>query len=123
MDRRTIEALAEAIAHVSGYTDPSSPVYKARNPGALRPLDERHARDENGYRVFRSMLDGMQALMYDLDIKLRGRLSPESTLADLATAYGRHIAEAKAWANFLKKALDDETISPRTSIKRFFEEQ
>jgi hypothetical protein len=126
MQRRTLEALAEAISHVSGYTDPSSPVYRARNPGALKPRDERHTRDEHGFRVFNSVLDGMQALMRDLEIKLGvdgpGRLSADSTLSDLATAYGRQIAEAKAWANFLKRALDDESISPRTAIKRFIEE-
>lgn len=126
MNRFVLESLAEAIAHFSGYTDPSSAVFKARNPGALKPRDERHRRDENGLRVFNSVLDGMQALMRDLEIKLGvvgpGRLSPESTLTDLATAYGKHTAEAKAWANYLQKALADDSITARTAIKRFLEE-
>ena len=121
MNRQRLEALAEAIAHVSGYA-PGSPLYAARNPGGLRPTSEKHARDEHGNRVFRSVLDGMQALLFDLDIKVNGRLSPDSTLLDLAIAYHQQQA-AKAWARFLKSALHDDSINPNTVLKQFLEDK
>ena len=117
MNRQRLEALAEAIAHVSGYHQPDNPLYAARNPGALRPSSEKHARDSHGNRVFRSVLDGMQALLFDLEIKVNGRLSPGSTLADLAVAYHQQMA-AKAWARFLKSALHDDSINPNTPLDK-----
>lgn len=122
MNRQRLEALAEAIAHVSGYGNPAHPLYVARNPGGLRPTSEKHARDEHGNRVFRSMLDGMQALLFDLNIKVKGRLSADSTLLDLAIAYHQQSA-AKAWARFLKAALHDENINPSTPLKSFLEDK
>lgn len=123
MDRRVVEALAEAISHYSGYMEPSSPLYKARNPLGLRPMKPEHPFDEFGNRIFRSVLDGMQAAIFDLEVKLGGRLSPSSTLTDLATAYGRKATEAQAWARFLRQALDDQTISAKTEIQRFIEDK
>lgn len=121
MNRQRLEVLAEAIAHVSGYA-PGKPLYYARNPGGLKPTSEKHARDEFGNRVFRSMLDGMQALLFDLDIKVNGRLSEGSTLRDLAVAYHQELA-AKTWARFLKAALRDDTIGPHTALKDFLEDK
>lgn len=119
MNRKRLELLAEAIAHVSGY-QPGSPLYEARNPGGLRAISEKHARDVHGNRIFKSVLDGWQALIFDVDIKVNGRLSEGSTLADLALAYHRQTA-AKAWARFLKAAVQDDTISPNTVLKQFLE--
>src|SRR4051812_43054657 len=111
MDRRIVEAIAEAISHYSGYHEPTSPLYRARNPLGLRPLKPEHPFDEFGNRVFRSILDGMQAAIFDLEVKMGGRLGPSSTLADLATAYGKKPTEAQAWSRFLRAALDDTTIT------------
>jgi hypothetical protein len=122
MDRKTLEGIVEAIAHYSGYQQPDSALYAARNPIGLRPMKAEQPRDDQGYRVFRSMLDGMQAAMFDLEIKLTARLSPDSTLVDLATAYGRQMTEAQAWARFLRQALNDQNISARTPIRRFLNE-
>ena len=122
MDRKTLEGIVEAIAHYSGYQQPDSALYAARNPIGLRPMKAEHPRDEQGYRVFRSVLDGMQAAMFDLEIKLTARLSPDSTLVDLTTAYGRQMTEAQAWARFLRQALNDQNISARTPIRRFLNE-
>lgn len=121
MNRRRLEALADAIAHVNGYNSPTNPLYQARNPGGLRPTSETHARDAHGNRVFRSVLDGMQALLYDLEIKVNGRLPPDSTLVDLTKAYHQQAAAAKAWARFLKAAMSDDSINPHTVLKQFLE--
>lgn len=122
MNRRNLEALAEAITHYSGYLDPTSPLYHARNPIGLRPVKPEQPRDSHGFRIFRSMLDGMQAAIFDLEFKVvKHRMSPESTLTDLALAYGRKATEAVAWAKFLRQALLDEAISHRTMIKQLLE--
>jgi hypothetical protein len=123
MDRLVFEALADAITHFTGYNDPASPLWVARNPFGLRPTKPEHPFDEFGNRIFRSVLDGLQSAHFDLHVKLTGRLSPEATLTDLATAYGRKPTEAAAWAKWLRSALKDPTISARTEIRRFIEEQ
>ena len=123
MDRQRLEPLLDALMHFSGFLEAGSPLNRARNPLGLRPLKPEQPRDENGFRVFRSILDGMQAALFDLDIKVNGRLAPESTLADLACSYGHKATVAQAWARFLRKSLGDETISHHTAIKRFLEEK
>lgn len=120
MNKQRLEALAEAIAHVSGYHDPASSLYRARNPGGLKPILKQHARDEHGNRVFRSVLDGMQALLFDLQFKINNRMGEAGTLADLALAYHQPTA-AKAWARFLKAALADDSINPNTVLKSLLE--
>lgn len=120
--RSTLEALAEAMAHYSGYLEPSHPLYRARNPIGLKPMRPDQPRTDEGYRIFKSVLDGMQAAIFDLEVKLGGRLSPDSTLTDLATAYGRKQTEAQAWSRFLRAALNDQSISAHTAIRRFIED-
>jgi hypothetical protein len=122
MNRLIAEMIVEAISEYSGY-EPGSPLYRARNPIGLRPLKPEHPFDEFGNRVFRSILDGFQSAIFDVEIKVGGRLSPTSTLTDLALAYGRKPTEAAAWSRYLRKALNDETINARTEISRFLEEQ
>lgn len=123
MDRRTLGFLVEAMTHYSGYLTPGSSLHLASNPIGLRPTKPEHPFDEEGNRIFNCGLDGMQGAYFDLEIKLLGRLSPDSTLTDLATAYGRKATEAQAWAKWLRSALNDPTISARTAISRFIEEQ
>ncbi len=121
---RKLEALAEAIASGNGYFDPDSPLYSARNPGGLRPVSLAHERDEFGNRVFASLLDGWQALLYDLDVKLSGkspRVMPTDPLFALALAYDRHRKVAGNWVKFLRRALNDHTLTVDTALK-FFKE-
>jgi len=126
MDKKVIEAVAEAIVRTSGYWNADNPIYDARNPGGLLAFSPTQSRDDNGYRVFASALDGMQALMYDVQLKLSGksraRLKPEQTFADFAAACGLPNA-AVNWAAFLRKALHDSTINPKTPISHFLGEQ
>jgi|SRR6185312_1410209 len=123
MDRRVTEALAEAIQRYSGYLEPQNPLHIARNPIGLRPLKPEHPFDEFGNRIFKSVLDGMQAAIFDLEVKIGGRLSPSCTLTDLAISYGRQASEAQAWSRYLRQALNDESINARTALSRFLEEQ
>ena len=126
MDKKVHEAIAEAIVRTSGYWHADNPLYDARNPGGLLAFSPTQARDDKGYRVFNSVLDGTQALFYDVQLKLTGKsrakLKPESTLTDFAAACGLPLA-ASNWASFLRKALHDQTISPKTPLRHFLGEQ
>jgi hypothetical protein len=125
MTRHKLEALAEAVSAYSGYSDPASPLYAARNPGGLK-ASVGQANDGKGNRTFRSVIDGLQATFYDVELKVTGRsrakLKPESTLIDLSAAYNLPILTATAWARFLRKALNDPTISAHTPLSYFTKE-
>lgn len=123
---RKLEALAEAVIRYSGYLEPASDLYLARNPGALKATSMRHAKNEQGYRIFNSFIDGVQALLFDIDLKIRGKswakLQPTSTLRDLAVSYSLEGTTATAWARFLRAALRDQTISGDTELQHFTKE-
>lgn len=125
MNRRKLEALAEAIIHYSGYTDPGSTLYDARNPGGLKAMGLVQARDDKGNRIFNSVLDGLQALFYDVELKVTGKsraaLKPISILIDLSASYNLPITTATAWSRFLRKALHDDSISATTPLSYFLE--
>lgn len=120
---RKLEALAEALIKYSGYLEPSSELHAARNPGGLKATSMRHAKNEHGQRIFNSYIDGVQALLFDLQTKLTGNswaeLKPESTLVDLATAYSLPTTTAAAWSRFLRAALHDQEITSDTPLKFF----
>jgi hypothetical protein len=120
---RRVEALAEAVTKYSGYAEPSSDLHAARNPGALKATSMRHVKNEKGYRVFNSFIDGVQALLFDLDTKLSGqswaKLTPDSTLEDLALSYSLPYTAATAWARFLRASLHDETVTSKTPLSYF----
>ena len=122
---RRLEALADAMMHYSGYGNPDSAAYRTRNPGLLKAFSQRHPRNDEGHRVFRSFVDGYQALLYDLEIKCAGKsrskLAPDSTLVDLMRAYGLPDTQASFVAKYLKKALLDESVSAVQPLSYFNE--
>lgn len=122
MQRKKLEAVAEAIVRTSGYLQADSGLYQSRNPGGLRAYGVSQARDEEGFRTFGSMLDGMQALLFDVSLKLEGRskagLKPSDTLSDFAVACGQPATAAVAWSAFLRKALRDHTLSQKSALQQ-----
>ena len=125
MNRRKLEALAEAVVAYSGYLQPDSALHAARNPGGLKALGATQSRDDKGNRTFRSVLDGYQALLYDVELKATGKsraqLRPDQSLIDLSAAYNLPITTASAWSRFLRQALSDSTISAKTPLSYFLE--
>lgn len=108
-----IEALADALAYYHKSHEPDSQAYQNRNPGNLRAISFKHPRDEKGQRVFNSVLDGYQALLFDLKIKCSGqsrayKFATESTLETLLAAYGQPKPAAKYVAKQITKALNFE---------------
>lgn len=124
--KRKIEGLAEAIIAYSSYIDPGSDLHAARNPGGLKALGMIQARDDKGNRVFRSVLDGLQALLFDITLKISGesraKLKPTATLTDLALAYNLPATTAQAWSRFLRKSLRNDSLTANTPLS-YFQEQ
>jgi len=124
---RRLEALADGIARYSGYYDPESEVYQARNPGSLKARSLGQAATPSGKRVFKSHIDGYQALIFDLAIKCSGRsntaLRPTSTLRELLLSYGQPATAAIYVAKYLRRALLDHSINPDTPLEFFLESE
>lgn len=122
---KKLEALADAIVSLSGYRNPESSVYQARNPGALKAFSPKHPRTIEGLRIFNSHLDGYQALLYDLEIKCSGqshtRLKGASTLRDLVLARGEPETTAQYIVKYLRRALNDREINVTTPLSTFLE--
>jgi hypothetical protein len=118
-----IEALAEGIAKYSGYHNPEHEAYRTRNPLALRAVSLRHPKLDSGIRVFRSVLDGMQAGIMDLRLKCSGasrsRLTEHSTITHLMLAYGFPETMADPVAKYVRRALNDTTVTKNTELGYF----
>ena len=124
MSKLKIEALAESLADISGYKLVGGPLFTARNPGGLKAYGK--ASDETGNRVFGSLIDGWQALLFDTQLKLNGMsrasLQPSDTLQDFAVSHGQPITAADALAKYLRRALHDDSINKKTELRYFLEE-
>jgi hypothetical protein len=89
----------------------------------LRAFKPEQSQDADGRRVFASVIDGMQAALFDVALKLEGksvhRLTPESTLVDLVKAYQLPETTAAAWSRFLRSALNHQEINSKTQLGFF----
>lgn len=120
-----LEALADAISSYNVAHDPTSPAYQNRNPGLLKAISLKHARDEHGHRLFNAFIDGYQALLYDLRLKASGasfaKLPDNATINDLMRAYGHNGAlVGQRIAKYVSKALQTE-VHATTLIVFFLE--
>src|ERR1700679_1088968 len=109
-----IEALCGAFANLNGVMHPSSRAYKNKNPLLLRAFSPKHERDEEGYRVFSTFPGGWDNGCLDLKIKCSGEsrahFSENPTLKDLVLKYGSTAAATRKVKNFLRIALNDDSI-------------
>ena len=124
MDR--LEALACAIASHNDWLEPDSIAFKLRNPGMLKAFKLTQPMDAEQNRIFESMVDGFQALLFDLRTKCSGRsrskLKQESTITDLMAVYGHGFSVAATVALYLRKALGDPEITDKTPLSFFLSE-
>jgi hypothetical protein len=120
------EALVLALGKMNGsWDDPESRSFKLCNPLLLKTYRPEKKCDSEHYRIFSSAMGGFKAGIADLQAKCSGknnRLSSENTLKDLLVVYGfSHESTARKIILFLRRALQDESISPNTPIKCFLE--
>lgn len=130
---KRIEALADVIGFLNSIHDPESRSYQLRNPGMCRAYSfkQLNSVDDQGYRVFTSLIGGYRFLNQDLIWKCSGqtrakgddgRLKPTSTLAELLKAFRLNGFEKQMQAvTFLNSALKTDEISTMTELKFFIE--
>lgn len=121
------EALVDAIANLNGFPhNPESEAYRLRNPLLIRSFAKpgKHEMDEQGRRVFPSLLGGYKAALFDMQLKLEGKsragLKPTDKLENLLRVYG--ITQLGGMANvvsFLRRAFKDQSISKETELSYF----
>jgi len=134
MPIKKLEALADCIAFLNSFHDPESISYQNRNPGNCRAYSFRqlNAVDDNGYRIFSSIIGGVRFLHQDLQWKCSGqtrakgesgKLKSTSTLADLLKSFKlSDIGNLMQAVDFLNKALKTDEVTEKTELKYFLSE-
>ena len=126
-----VESIIDAIAQLNGaFSNPESQAYKLRNPLMVRSFARpgKHESTATGHRVFTSVLAGYRAAVFDISLKLEGRsragIKVTDTLANLLRVYDVKdgLGMDKA-VSFIKRALDDPSISRDTPLEFFREER
>ena len=122
-----IHALVDAFSKMNGAGEPQSDAYRLRNPLLLKAFSPKHERDEKGLRRFRSLTSGIDNGIIDLQIKCSGKsffkIGPNSTLKDLVCLYGNPATAASYIVNFLRRALEDDSVTEQTNLSWFLEDQ
>lgn len=123
-----IEALVDAIGRLNSIHNPDSLAYQIRNPLLLVSFAKpgRHDVNDEGLRVFNSLLAGYKAGTYDILLKIKGLsragLKPTDTLENLLGCYRIHEKAARDnVVAFIRRALKDESVSAKTSLTYFLE--
>ena len=121
-----VHALVDAFAKLNGALDPTSDAYRLRNPLMLKAFSPKHDRDEKGRRRFRSFTSGYDNGILDVQIKCSGKsfsksVGPEAPLSALVCLYGNPISAARYIVNFLRHALEDDTITENIPLGWFLE--
>jgi hypothetical protein len=130
---KRIEALADAIGFLNDSHNPESRAYQLRNPGLVRAYSfkQLNAVDDDGYRIFTSLIGGYRFLVQDLQWKVSGqtrakgesgKLKPTSSLTDLLKSFKlSSIDNLMQAVHFLNTALLTEEITATTELNFFIE--
>lgn len=124
-----IEALVDAIAHLKGsLSNPDSDLYQIRNPLGLPSFSRpgKNEIDDQGRRVFTSVLAGLRASIFDCELKCKGTsragIKVDDKLENILRVYG---VDSKLGMDqvikFLKRALKNQEISRQTPLSWFLE--
>jgi hypothetical protein len=121
-----VHALVDAFAKLNGALDANSDAYKLRNPLMLKAFSPKHDRDEKGRRRFRSFTSGYDNGILDVQIKCSGKsfsksVGPEAPLSALVCLYGNPVSATRYIVNFLRHALEDDTITESIPLAWFLE--
>ena len=137
MSVKRLEAISECIAELNNYRNPESLAYQLRNPGLCRAhsFKQLDKVDDNGYRIFTSLIGGFRFLDQDLHWKCEGktrakgehgRLKPTSNLADLLRAFKMtNLTQQIQAVTFINSALrtlgTPDEVTLKTELKFFLE--
>lgn len=123
--RSRLEDLAMAIYAFNGANRPDHPAYAARNP--LRLQGFKNGVATGVLRKFNSFHSGFVAGTFDLAIKCSGKSRAkleggQFTVQGLIRVLSLPDTTAVYVSRFLRKACNDETISPETRLDYFISE-
>jgi hypothetical protein len=126
MNVQRMENLVLAIGRMNGaFDDPETRAFKLRNPLLLKTYRPEKQCDSEHYRVFSSLMGGFKAGLADVQAKCSGksnRLTLENTLKDAFAVYGfSNEGTVRKLVLFLRRALNDETISANTQLSWLME--
>jgi len=129
IEQRKLEALAQAIAKLNGATTPDTECFFINNPLKVRSFARpgKHQITEDGLRIFPSILAGMKAGLFDLELKIKGQsragLKTTDSLTSLLALYGVQSKQAvDSVVSFLKRAMKDQNIKASTELSYFIEQ-
>lgn len=121
-----LEALLDAVASLNGFSNPDSYSYQIRNPLLIRSFSVpgKHEIDENGVRIFPTLLAGYRACLFDLEKKISGTsragIAETDTILNLLRVL--RISEKlgqQQVIKFMRRALKSQDISLDTSLSFF----
>jgi len=123
-----LEILVDAIAFHNNLSDPESLAYKLRNPLLVKSFGRpgKHEIDEEGRRVFSTIVAGYRACIFDIQLKVSGKsragLNTDNTVEHLLGTYGiKGPAAVGRVVKFLRKAASYQELSGNTPLSYFLE--
>lgn len=121
-----LEILVDAVGWHNNLNDSDSDAYRLKNPLLVKSFGRpgKHEIDNQGRRVFDSLISGYRACLFDLSLKIEGKsragLKPTDCLENLLGSYGiTGPAATERIVKFLRKALKDQTVSGKTPLSYF----
>jgi hypothetical protein len=121
-----VEAIVDSLGKLNGMSNPESEAYALRNPLLIRSFARpgKHETDEQGRRIFTSLLSGYKAALFDASLKIEGKsragLKPTDTLTNLLGVYGiKEGPGINSVVQFLRRALKDQDIDKNTPLSYF----
>lgn len=128
MSVNKIEALVDALVDLLGSSNPDGDLYAIRNPTSLTSfsLPGKGEIDSQGRRVFKSWSAGYHAACYDARIKISGDSRAGIKKGDKLENFLRVMKidnkfSQKQVVEFLRRALEDESITSETPLSYFRE--
>ena len=123
-----LEVLLDAISKINNAYNPDGELYHLRNPLKVKSFARpgKHQITEDGLRVFPSILAGMKAGLFDLELKIKGQsragLKTTDSLSSLLGLYGVQSKQAvDSVVSFLRRAMKDQNIKASTELSYFIE--
>lgn len=128
LNQKRVEATLLAISKINGFTNPETICFETNNCLLVRSYARpgKNVVTEDGIRVFTSVLAGMKAGLFDLELKIKGQsragLKSTDTIAELLGCYGfKNKQPIDSVVAFLRRALKDETIKSSTPLSFYAE--
>jgi hypothetical protein len=120
---RKLESLADALALLNDYRSPESESYRLRNPGMLKAktLEALGDSTDTCIRIFTCHQGGYKALIDTLRKQCQ-RCGHVTLRANFAFYGHANDYEVDTAVDFIKRALDDRTVSSETTLDFFLTE-